>query len=394
MVDGRIQSFGWIPVSPSRSIETCVHRCVKGRLGSPSRLPRDIWPVGRTQEGMAHQPTGVGCRFPSSPPLGIPGCRFCGVSLNGQHHCGGLHQQTGRNQVPLPMQASHCPATLVSLSPDITSGQAHTGLPKRARRSIVQKGPDPPHGVVSVPQDFQVDLQGLGSPSGRPVRHSVEQQTPIIRVSHPRSNRLVCGRSDNLLGRDASICLSPDPGHTQSSVEAPREPMRANPNSTILARQGVVPRAPGSPDQTPIEPSRPLGPAETAPLGQIPPEPQQAGPSRVVSVQQSLKKKGFSSAVSSRMARPNRASTLGVYQSKWNVFSNWCNKQKVDPLTASAPVVADFLLAKFNEGLASSTLAGYRTAIACTLALSSCIDLGKDSSLTALLHNFEVETSF
>ena len=53
--------------------------------------------------------------------------------------------------------------------------------------------------------------------------------------------------------------------------------------------------------------------------------------------------------------------------------------------------MADFLLEKFNAGLAPSTLAGYRTAIAKTLAPESGVDLGEDADLSALLHNFQLE---
>ena len=95
--------------------------------------------------------------------------------------------------------------------------------------------------------------------------------------------------------------------------------------------------------------------------------------------------------MSARIARPNRTSTLAVYQSKWRVFSSWCNSGKIDPLEASVPQIADFVLDKFMSGLAPSTLAGYRTAIAKTIHPHSGVDLGEDKSLTALLHNFELE---
>ena len=54
-------------------------------------------------------------------------------------------------------------------------------------------------------------------------------------------------------------------------------------------------------------------------------------------------------------------------------------------------MISEFLLEKFNEGRAPSTLAGYRTAIAKTLKPRTGIDLGEDKSLSDLLHNFEIE---
>ena len=45
---------------------------------------------------------------------------------------------------------------------------------------------------------------------------------------------------------------------------------------------------------------------------------------------------------------------------------------------------------KFQSGLACSTMAGYRTAIAKTLVYLTGIDLG-DGDLSSLLHSFELE---
>ena len=108
-------------------------------------------------------------------------------------------------------------------------------------------------------------------------------------------------------------------------------------------------------------------------------------------VQRSFRAKGFSEEVSSRLARPNRRSSLAVYESKWVVFSAWCERRQTDPFTANAPLIAEFLMLKFSEGRVPSTLAGYRTAIAKTLLPRQGVDYGTDHALTLLLKNFEVD---
>ena len=52
--------------------------------------------------------------------------------------------------------------------------------------------------------------------------------------------------------------------------------------------------------------------------------------------------------------------------------------------------MAEFLLEKHNAGLAFSTLAGYRTAIAKTLFPRTGVDLGSDTDLSSLLRNFQI----
>ena len=48
--------------------------------------------------------------------------------------------------------------------------------------------------------------------------------------------------------------------------------------------------------------------------------------------------------VASHASRPQRESTLAIYESKWRIFTDWCNIQHINPLSATESVVSDFLL--------------------------------------------------
>ena len=111
----------------------------------------------------------------------------------------------------------------------------------------------------------------------------------------------------------------------------------------------------------------------------------------MVIVERCFRKKGFSREVYSRIARANRKSSLAVYESKWTVFCAWCRSRKTSPFKATAPLISEFLLEKFKEGNAYSTLTGYRTAIAKTLKPKLGVDFGVDQGLTALLNSFAIE---
>lgn len=181
---------------------------------------------------------------------------------------------------------------------------------------------------------------------------------------------------------------SPDvQGYSQAQVQQ-GSPLAHRPS---LAGQGPVPGIAGAPRGLPEETPRHMGPAETAQVRCVSLAALQASTSRTACVGRSLRKIGLSRAVSSWITRPNRASTPAVYEAKWRIFSAWCARRKINPLQASAPDVSDFLPAKFDQGLAHSTLTGYRMVIAKTIRPSSGVNLGEDPAHTALLHYFEVE---
>ena len=85
-------------------------------------------------------------------------------------------------------------------------------------------------------------------------------------------------------------------------------------------------------------------------------------------------------------------STLAIYESKWRIFTAWCNIQHINPLLATESVVLDFLLHLHTEKhLAISSIAGYQMAIANTLRATSGAEVGRNPALKSLLRNIEME---
>ena len=62
----------------------------------------------------------------------------------------------------------------------------------------------------------------------------------------------------------------------------------------------------------------------------------------------------------------------------------------IDPNTPSVPIIADFLLHLFNEGKATVTIKGYRSALASLMAATG-IDISHDPDLVNLIRSFSVE---
>ena len=97
----------------------------------------------------------------------------------------------------------------------------------------------------------------------------------------------------------------------------------------------------------------------------------------VEAVGQSIRELGFSEAVASRAAIPQRNSTIAIYASKWSRFCSWCRERTVDPVQATPPLVAEFLLhLHAKKNLSISTIEGYWMAISHTLKHTANIDLG------------------
>ena len=118
----------------------------------------------------------------------------------------------------------------------------------------------------------------------------------------------------------------------------------------------------------------------------------QSPATRVENIRGALCSRGFSIAVASRVGRPQWESTPAIYESKWRIFTAWCNIQHINPLSASENVVSDFLLHLHTEKhLAILTIAGYQMAIASTFRTTSGAEVGRNPALKSLLRNIEME---
>ena len=110
--------------------------------------------------------------------------------------------------------------------------------------------------------------------------------------------------------------------------------------------------------------------------------------SRVESIWDTLCSRDLLVDVASRVSRPQRESTLAIYESKWRIFTTLCNIEHINPLSATESIVSDFLLHVHTEKhLAISTIAGYQMAIANTLCATSGAEVGRNPPLKSLLRN-------
>ena len=109
-------------------------------------------------------------------------------------------------------------------------------------------------------------------------------------------------------------------------------------------------------------------------------------------VKQSLQDKQFSSEVAEHVSKARRVSTAKVYDAKWQIFRDWANQRKIDPIQATPQIVADFLTFLFSvKKCQVSTIKGYRSTISNTLKYKTGYDFGSHPVLLEVIKSFAIQ---
>ena len=116
--------------------------------------------------------------------------------------------------------------------------------------------------------------------------------------------------------------------------------------------------------------------------------------SRLGIVKQSLRDRQFSSEVAEHVSKARRDSTVKVYDAKWQIFRDWANERKIDPILATPQIVADFLTFLFSVKKSQvSTIRGYRSTISNTLKFRTGYDFGSHPVLKSFAKQRPVDRS-
>ena len=90
--------------------------------------------------------------------------------------------------------------------------------------------------------------------------------------------------------------------------------------------------------------------------------------------------------IAKRIAYPQRSSTHKVYQSKFRLFHEWCNKNSVSSSISNVEDIKRFFWYLFDgKKLDPGTIQGYRAALANCLYGKVQWDISHDPDLTRLL---------
>ena len=163
-------------------------------------------------------------------------------------------------------------------------------------------------------------------------------------------------------------------------------------DSTSMARQTMVFRAPRSVGvSTGISASN-SKPASSAKRQNSASKPGPSTASRLGIVKQSLRDKQFSSDVAEHVSKARRVSTAKVYDAKWQIFRDWADQRKIDPIQATPQIVADFLTFLFSvKKCQVRSIKGYRSTISNTLKYKTGYDFGSHPVLLELIKSFALQ---
>ena len=369
VASGRSLSPGDSPEDRS-SLPHHLYRRQPVRLGSSCGAGGTSvsWSMDRRPIPAPHQCASDESNFSFSITSCSQGKELHCIGVNRQHYSGSLYKASGRDSFHSTLRGGVERPELV-LSPQHTAvSEAHTGQVQHFSRQDVQNRQTNLYRVVPVSGNSKQDFPDHGLSINRPVRHTSEPQAAIIRVTHTGSEGAINRCPHDGLESHTCLCISTVPSYTSCDKQNKVIPVQDSIDSTPMARQTMVSRAPRSVGVTTGISASNSKPASPVKRQNSATKPGPSTASRLGIVKQSLRDRQFSSDVAEHVSKARRDSTVKVYDAKWQIFRDWADQRKIDPIQATPQIVADFLTFLFSvKKCQVCTIKGYRSTISNTL---------------------------
>ena len=266
---------------------------------------------------------------------------------------------------------------------------AHTGQVQHSSGPDVSDRQTDLHRVVPESGNSKQDFPDHGLSINRPVCHTSEPQAATICVTHTGSEGAINRCHLDGLELHTRLCVSTVSSHSNCDKQNTDIPVQNSFDSSFMARQTMVSRAPRSVGVTTGISASIAKSACSAKRQNSASKSRSSTTSRLGIVKQSLRDKQFSSEVAEHVSKARRDSTVKVYDAKWQIFCDWANERKIDPIQATPQIVADFLTFLFSvKKCQVSTIRGYRSTISNTLKFRTGYDFGSHPVLSELIKSF------
>ena len=393
MTSGRLLSSG-DSLEDRSSLSHHLYRCQPVRLGSPCGTGGTSvsWTMDRRPIPAPHQCVRDESNFSLSITSSSQGKEHHCTGIHGQHYSGGLYKASGRDSFHRTLRRSvECPEFVLQ-SQHTAVSEAHTGQVQHSSRPDVQSGQTDLHRVVLESGNSKQSFPDHGLSVNRPVRHTSEPQATILCVTHTGTEGAINRCPIDGLESHTRLRVSTVPSHSSFDKQNKVIPVQDSIDSTFMARQTMVSRAPKSVGVTTgISASNPK-PTCSAKRQDSASKPGPSSASRLGIVKQSLRDRQFSSDVAVHVSKARRESTVKVYDAKWQIFRRWADQRKIDPIQATPQIVADFLTFLFSvKKCQVSTIKGYRSTISNTLKYKTGYDFGSHPVLSELIKSFAIQ---
>ena len=306
------------PQLPQQTRHSVVHGCIEHRLGSTLECIDSVRCMDNNRENTSHQRTRVRSHTQSHTPLAAEAYGSDSPGCIRKLHCSVLHQQAGRNTVNTAVQMDQEATPHVSGQPNSTPGTTHPWEIERPCKHSVTPFPDVRYRMVSTSICLPSTDTGMWNPIIGSVCNKVESQTSTVCVPCSRSISHGSRCSVNELECIVSIRIATTSSVTTCAREGPTGPVRTDPHCPTLAPGDLVPttlRDVGT-ISTPDAPHSSVSALRSDPSRYV-----QSPATCVEGIRDTLCSRDLSVDVASHVGRPQRESTLAIYESNWRIFT-------------------------------------------------------------------------
>ena len=392
MVAQRGDSLSGSTTPTTDTIHSAHLRCKLERLGSsPGTSGSDrIRSLVSTGVQTSHQQSRNESCQTGNISLQDTGSESLYHAVNRQHDSGILHTSPRRHSVEISRSGNERPPPALPEPGSSPPSQTHSGSTECFGRQVVPEQSTTPFRVDSSSGSSQPDFPQTGTSNGRSVCDSSQQQTSSIRQPGLRPSSLGSRRAFVRLGPTGGLRLSPTDSHSASSEQNQGVQLQGTSNSALVAQEPMVQRPAQSASRSSKKSTKQARPTLTERGTSH--EPRHVPSTRLAVIQQSLRKKRFSSKASSLIASARRQSTRAVYDARWRVYAEWCVREQVNPTDPSPRRIADFLIFLFEtKNLSLSSIKGYRSMLSHTLAFHKAAQACADPAISELIRALELK---
>ncbi|XP_064120812.1 uncharacterized protein LOC135225407 [Macrobrachium nipponense] len=388
---GRSQKTSRGPrTSTEKPRSSVVFRRIGRGMGCNAGEGRDLWSMARSSKRMAYQYEGADGH--SSSPSALPGgSQEQGSSGQcGQHHGVGLHKETVRHSFGLPLRDSKGSLIVGEREEHYASNSLHRRREERQGGSPQQRKTGSHDGADPASRGMQQALGTMGRTDNRPLCDAEDKEATCLLLTNPRPGSSGSGHFPHGLGKTKRVRLPPIQDPRQSPEKVQGIGQRPDDiNSSVLANETLDHGGDGMAGRHPQIVALSERSTQTATLREIPSKSPRSQSNCLFTIEKLARAKGFSREAARAIARARRTSTIKLYQSKWDVFREWCRIRNISSSNTSIIQIADFLLLlRSQQKLAVSTIKGYRSMLT-SIFRHRNIDVSGNKDLSDLIRSFE-----
>ena len=391
LVDSQGKCFDRCSFASPSSFSNSVYRFQSSRMGSFSRGKVCVGSVVSCSATRTHQ-FGRDESCPISVTTFQDSSSFESSSANdGQYNSSGLLAESRRNSLTCSLSSLQRNSSSLSSIAHSSGSQAYSRDLQCTGRLSVSLPQSSQHRMGTTASSVRLS-SAVGSSSCRSLCYQSESQTGNLCISSSRPSVLRSRRHVSLLGRNVRLCLSPVPLSSSSASQDQAIRLQDHSYCTSQAKTSMVSRTSASVLCQASETSFQTRSSVSVQGKSGTSKARVSSSSRLATLREGLRQKGFSEGATSHISKSVRQSTGIVYEAKWAIFCDWCSGRDIDPVRVTVQQLADFLVYLFEiKRLVPSTIKGYRSAIGRTISILGGPDFGQNEYISLLVRSFSLE---